>query len=134
MGIQQIQAALENHLLAMATIPAISTAFENRVFAPVVGQPYQRVSHLLGRPTDHAITCDMVEDKGIMQVTLMYPLDKGRMAAVVRADALRQHFAPPLTLTFGGIKVQVSKTPYVAAGMQDGDRWAVPVSIYWSSI
>lgn len=131
MTIALIEAALEDRLLAIT--PAIATAFENKTFTPVVGTEYQRINHLTNTPVDHAVTLDVTEDRGILQVSLFYPLDKGRVPAKTRAQLIRDQFNPPLTLTKGSGKVEITRTPSIGSGFADGDRYMVPVSIYWQS-
>lgn len=129
MSITLIEAALEKRLLAIT--PAIATATENNGYEPVTGTPYQRIHHLTNDPVDHALSLDVTEDRGILQVSLMYPANAGRVPAKARAWLIRNQFKPPLILTEGAARVQILKTPHIAGGFPDGDRWHVPVSISW---
>lgn len=131
MSIPLIQAALEQRLATLT--PAMATAYENASFTPVTGTPYQRISMLVNRPVDHAVTMDVTEQRGIFQVSLFYPQGTGRGAAQARAELITALFKPPLTLTNGAVKVEINKTVHIGGGMPDGDRWMVPVSIYWQS-
>lgn len=126
-----IQAALETRLATLT--PALATAYENTVFAPVTGVPYQRINMMVNRPVDHALTMDVTEERGIFQVSLFYPQGTGRGAAQARAELIKALFKPPLALINGAVKVELVKTVHVGGGMPDGDRWMVPVSIYWQS-
>ncbi len=131
MSIALIQAALEQRLATLS--PALATAYENATFTPVTGTPYQRITMLVNRPVDHAVTMDVTEERGIFQVSLFYPQGAGRGAAQARAELIKALFKPPLTLTNGAVKVEINKTVHIGGGMPDGDRWMVPVSIYWQS-
>lgn len=131
MSSQLIQAALETRLATLT--PALATAYENTVFTPVTGVPYQRINMLVNRPVDHALTMDVTEERGIFQVSLFYPQGTGRGAAQARAELIKALFKPPLALINGAVKVELVKTVHVGGGMPDGDRWMVPVSIYWQS-
>lgn len=132
MSLNAIQTALEKRLNTL--LPSLPTAWENaRPYQPVAGQPYQRVSHLLNRPRDLAITMDGTEDKGILQIDLYYPKGETRTAAIARAQAIRDHFKPPLRLTEGTTKVEISSTPQVSSGFPEDDRWRIVVSVYWRS-
>ena len=126
-----IQAVLEQRLATLT--PAMATAYENATFTPVTGTPYQRINMLVNRPVDHAVTMDVTEQRGIFQVSLFYPQGTGRGFAQARAELIKALFKPPLTLTNGGVKVEINKTVHIGGGMPDGDRWMVPVSIYWQS-
>lgn len=130
MSIHLIEAALETHLLKM---PTMATAYENKTFQPVDGTPYQRINHLSNTPVDHNLGMDVIEDRGIMQVSLFYPLNGGRVPAKTRAQAIRDHFKAPMELTQGAITVEILLTPAIGSGDPDGDRYMVPVSIYWRS-
>lgn len=131
MSLPLIQAALEQRLATLT--PAMATAYENATFTPVTGTPYQRINMLVNRPVDHAVTMDVTEQRGIFQVSLFYPQGTGRGAAQARAELIKALFKPPLTLTNGAVKVEINKTVHIGGGMPDGDRWMVPVSIYWQS-
>lgn len=131
MSIPKICAALEKKFQALS--PQLPTAFENVSFAPVVGQTYQRVNQLINKPLDHAITLDITEWRGILQVTICSPLNEGRGAGQARAQAIADHFTPPQTLTETGVRVELLSTPAIASGFKDEDRWCIPVSIPWSA-
>lgn len=126
-----IRNALEAKLAAIT--PAIATAWDNVNYVPVTGTPYQRVHLLRNRPVDHAITLDLLEDRGFLTVGLFYPLGTGAAAAEARAELIRQAFAPRQLLTSGSVRVEIHKTAEIGSGRVDGDRWHVPVSIPWRS-
>lgn len=119
-----IRAALEKALAAMS--PALSTAYENKTFSPVVGTAYQKAATLFAEPDNPEIGSGY-QERGIFQVTLMYPKGEGAGAATARAALLRATFARGSTFTYGGTTVIIERTPEVGAGFNDGDRWAVPV-------
>lgn len=129
MSIALIEAVLEKRLLSMT--PAIATAVENKAFTPVDGVPYQRLHHLLNTPVDMDLERSLVQERGIFQVSLYYPLDSGRVPAMTRAQAIRNHFKPVQYLYEGAVRVEINDTPRIGGGMPDGDRWQVPVSIPW---
>lgn len=131
MSLLAIQAALEKHLLTLA--PAIATAVENKTFTPVTGQPYQRLNHLLNTPRDITIERGLVQELGVFQVSLCYPLDAGRVPAMQRAEAIKALFAAGLSLYEGAVRVDIERTPSIAGGMVDEDRWMLPVSVYWQA-
>lgn len=131
MSITTIEAALEKRLLAMT--PALPTAAENKTYTPVTGVPYQRVHHLTNAPVDLSLERGLMQERGIMQISLFYPLDQGRVPAKLRAQAVRNSFRPPQIVTEGGIDIEITRTPTIGSGMPDGDRYMVPVSIYWQA-
>lgn len=131
MSIDRIQAALERHLATLT--PAIDTAYENVTFTPVTGQPYQRVHMLVNRPVDRSLSMDMKEERGIFQVSLFYPQGQGRGTAQRHAQAIQDLFSPVLELVEGDTMVSIYDTPHIGSGAPDGDRWHLPVSVFWRS-
>ena len=131
MSIRQIKVALEKRLKLAPNIPAL--AYENTPYTPVAGTPYARVDHLTNTPVDHAVSADVVGLMGYMNVLLLYPAGNGAGAADVMAQAIQDHFAPVQELVNGDVAVQIVRTPDIRPGMVDGDRWAVPVRVYWQS-
>lgn len=130
MSIAAIQSALEKRLLALA--PQLPTAWENVTFTPPSSM-WQRVNHLINVPRDLALERTLRMDRGIFQVTVHAPINTGRLAAMQRAELIRDHFAPVLMLTEGAVRVDIVDTPRIASPMADEPWWAVPVSVYWSA-
>lgn len=130
MSIANISAALEKKLAALGPF---ATAAENVVYAPVNGTPYQILNLLINNPVDHAVNFDINEQRGIFQISLMYPLGVGRGAAQYRAQAISAHFAPAQDLIEAGTKVEIRQTVKIGQGYEDEGRWRVPVSVYWNS-
>jgi hypothetical protein len=124
-----IRKALETRLAAIAT--PLSTAYENDSFEPVPGTPYQRVHLLPAEPETPEMTGTFKRFSGFMQVSLMYPQGTGPGDATVRAKAIQDWFSKNLSLVADGITVTMEKAPYVMAGFADGDRWVVPVRVYY---
>jgi hypothetical protein len=127
-----IRQALEVRLAAM--MPVLETAFENREFKPTPGVPYQRVEIVRAQPENP--TFDSFKRMlGFMQVTMMYPPNKGPGVAEARAQALSDHFPRKLNLTAGSVIVTISATAQIMGGFQDEDRWAVPVRVpYYANL
>lgn len=130
MSIAAIQSALEKRLLALT--PQLPTAWENVTFTPPSSM-WQRVNHLINVPRDLALERTLRMDRGIFQVTVHAPINTGRLAAMQRAELIRDHFAPVLMLTDGAVRVDIVDTPRIASPMADEPWWAVPVSVYWSA-
>ncbi len=128
-------AALEKALKALS--PSIATALENERFpadggTPPHDQPYQRVHVLFGQPDDNEIGARFTE-RGILNVLLLYPADAGWGAARARAELIRAAFPIGRTIPGDGIVVSIERTPEIAPGQPDGDRYAVPVRVRFVS-
>lgn len=122
-----IRIALETALNNMT--PALATAFENNSYTPVAGTPYQEAHVLFAEPDNPTMGNTFKREQGIFQVTLRYPLNTGTAAINARAELIRTTFPRATSFTSGGVTVTVERTPHVAPGYRDGDRWAVPVKI-----
>lgn len=130
MSIPAIRAALEARLATLGW--ANQTEWPNVDFTPTQGTPYQIVSHL-GADTGNPTLSGSEMEQGILQVRLMYPLGVGQGDVQDRAEVIRTGFAKNLKLTAGSGYVMVKRTPTIASGYRDGDRWSVPVSIRWAN-
>jgi len=125
-----VRSALEVALAAMS--PALATAYENAPFTPVVGTPYQRVFLLPAAP-DNPEMGRKVMEQGILQVSLAYPLGAGPAAATARAELIRATFYRGASFTASGVTTTVERTPEIAPGRVEDDRYVVPVRIRFFS-
>lgn len=126
-----IRRALEKTLAALT--PALSTAFENTKFTPVVGTPYQRANLLRASPADLERGRKLTELSGIFQVTLFYPIGAGTNDIEERAELLKTSFKPPMSIVENGTVVNIFKTAKISTGYVDEDRFVIPVSISWTA-
>lgn len=126
-----IRQALEQWLGGMAS--PLTTANENAEFKPVVDTAYQRVSLLPATPDNAAIGGNYHREVGIFQVSLFYPANVGDADARERAELIKTRFRRGLRLTQDGLVVTIMRTPAIASGFNDKDRWVIPVSISYSA-
>lgn len=131
-----------------------ATAFENIAFKPPASSvPYQQV-HILFATPDNIVYGSTHREVGYVQVKLMYPLQNGTSTINTRAELLRSTFYRGACVIASGshqggvfnyliddmglidtwdfideMKVIIDKTPEVAPGSVEGDRYAVPVKI-----
>ncbi|MDO8065276.1 MULTISPECIES: phage tail terminator-like protein [unclassified Janthinobacterium] len=61
----------------------------------------------------------------------MYPPGQGTASAGARAEMIKELFRRGASFTKGDVTVQIERTPEIADGREDGDRWMVPVKIRW---
>lgn len=111
--------------------PEIDTAWQNVPYTPVTGRPYQAAYLLPAEPDNHSLGDGSRQERGIFQVSLMYPPGQGTSAAGSRAEMIRELFRRGASFTKGDVTVQIERTPEIAGGREDGDRWMVPVKIRW---
>ena len=70
-------------------------------------------------------------ERGLCQITLMYPSNTGTADAFYRAEAIQTAFERGVTLIKDGVKVCIQKTPSIERSFINGDRFVVPISIYY---
>ena len=126
-----IRAALETRLNALT--PAISTAWENVEFLPVVGTPWQRVNLLWANPENTTLGCSRRFERGILQVTLNYPTNAGTAAIDDRVNLLVTHFRRGLSMIHSGQTVRITSTPSRVTLGDDGKYFKMVVSINFNA-
>lgn len=126
MSLPAIRAALETALAGMS--PALATAYENVPYEPTQGTPYQAVYLMPVEPLNPEMGT-MTQERGMLQVSLFYPLGTGPAAAEARAELIRDTFYRGRSFTASGITTTVEKTPEIAPALIDDDRYHVPVRI-----
>lgn len=122
-----IRAVLESALASIK--PAIDTAWQNMPYKPVVDRPYQAAYLLPAEPNNYSMGDGSRQERGIFQVSLLYPSGQGTTAVGARAEMIAALFRRGASLTKDGITVQIERTPEIADGRVDDDRWMVPVKI-----
>jgi hypothetical protein len=127
----KIRSALETRLNSLS--PAISTAWENVEFLPVVGTPWQRVNILWAAPENTTLGCARRFERGIFQITLHYPMNKGASEIDDRANLLVAHFYRGLAMTNDGQTVRITSTPSRKILGDDGKFFKMVVSINFNA-
>ena len=125
----KIKAALETALSQMT--PPLPTAWANVAFTPPADSltPWQRMAVLFAAPDDLEMGRTYHREQGFFQVSLCYPLQVGEGVALARAELIRSVFYRGSAFTSGGVVVIIERTPEIAAGSAEGDRWVIPVKI-----
>lgn len=131
MSLATIRAALETRLNGITS--PLPTAWENVPYTPTVGSAWQRVRLLVNDPVDYAVTSDVIEQRGFLEVLVFYPQNAGTSTAATRAQAIADRFAPVQTLTSGGTKVEILGLSRIGTGIATDDWYAIPISVPWRS-
>lgn len=131
MTIQALRTILETELAGIT--PAIATVYENGSYEPVAGTPYQSVFLMLADPSNPELSGSFFQERGYLQINLRYPFGKGPKDADARAQLIRNAFPFGLSITANGITVTINRTPTRSPGAQDGDRYIVPVKIFFTA-
>lgn len=127
-----IDAALESHLLTLANLPPV--AWEDVGYKPSVGQAYLQVNQLRNSPIEHGLANDVREDRGILQVTVVYPGGKGKVAANALAQKVADLFPIDLNIDLGAFHLFTEEHPTIHTGITDEGWYRVPVSIPWQTL
>jgi len=133
-SLKSIKAALEARLVAIAS--PLPTQWENVVFTPPTdGSPYQHVDILPASPDNPTLGDGFYRELGLMQITLSYPIGGGSGAVYSKAEAIRAWFPRGLSLTSGGITVQIPRTPAIGPKLPSPDRFVLPISVrYYADV
>lgn len=108
------------------------TAWENKAFKPTVGTAYQEVTTVFAEP-DAITLSDSDVLRGLFQVRLLYPLDKGTSTAFARAKTISDAFPRNLTLPVGGpVQVKITRAAHITSGGKEGDRDVTLVRVRFS--
>jgi len=113
--------------------PALALAPENGTYKPVPGTPYQRVNLLPAIPDNSEITGTVYFERGILQVTLCYPMGVGPGDSEARAQLVRAAFKRGTSTTESGVRVVIMLTPRISSGFPDGDRYCIPISVTYQA-
>ena len=125
-----VRQALEVALAAMS--PALSTAWENAPFTPVIGSPYQAVFLMSATPENVEIGGSYTE-RGYLQINLNYPLNAGPAAAATRAELIRATFYRGASFTAGGVVTNIERTPEIGPGRAEETIYFLPVKVRFYS-
>lgn len=134
MSYDAINTALFTKLAALA--PAIPIAWPNVNYAPQIGTPYMRaaiIPYPTANPTMGMGALDVKRYFGLLQVLLYYPINSGEGDLRRKADAVIAWFYRGLTLTSGGVSVNIDATPYASPAFVSDAWFVVPVSIPYRS-
>ena len=137
-SLARVKAALETRLKAMTSL--LPTAWENTAFTPPADNgPYQVVHLLPAEPENPSILgvagSEMYRERGLMQVTLVYPAKGGAGSALAKAEAIRDWFPRGSSFTYSSVTVVIPRTPSISPAMVQDERYVLPVSIpYFANI
>lgn len=113
---------------ADARSPALRVAFENAAFTPIADETYLKASLLPARTDSEDLAGEHRAYRGVFQVSVYAPINKGPGAAESVADELAALFVLNARLTAGAITVQQITPASVAPALQFDSNYVVPVS------
>ena len=109
--------------------PALPIAYPEaaETFSPPSDGKYLEVSYFSNRPAWEGLASGRM-DQGLLQVTVVWPKNKGIVAPSRHASEVMAHFPKGLALADG---VRVSGQPYAASPLTDTSDVRIPVTIPW---
>jgi hypothetical protein len=125
-GLAAVRAALEGALNGMS--PSLATAWENVPYEPTNGTAWQRATLLPAEP-DNLEIGGLITERGLMQVTLCYPLNAGVAAPLARAELIRSTFPRGASFTSDGVTTTIERTPEIGPATAEPDYFSLPVRI-----
>ena len=128
MSLNNIRAPLEVALFSI--LPKIETAWENVEFTPTPGTPWQEVRFLFNEPDNSTLYDGYHQERGVVQIALHYPVNRGAHAAAERAELIRAVFRRGATFTNGGVTTQIESTPRIGSGMVDEQEKEYVLPVY----
>ena len=131
---EKISAALLVRVETLVTTPVMAVAWPNRPSSPAVDAPYLEVALLPNRNLRPFLDgADPHFRHGILQLTVVTPLNGGSSAAIALAGAVAAHFPADTALYQDDVKVRVQAAPDVGQGFTTERSYNVPVSIRYES-
>src|SRR5690349_4779075 len=111
--------------------PALPIAYPEpkQTFTPPADGKYLEVQLFYNRPAWEGLSSGRM-DQGLLQITVVWPKNKGIPGPMRHAAEVMAHFTKGLALTNG---VRVSGQPYATSPLIDASDVRVPVTIPWTA-
>lgn len=113
----------------------IDIIFENFTYNSIPGKPFINVWFMFAKTQNPTILApseaEQILETGYVQLNLQFPLNGGPGPCDAVAQSIRSTFRRGLAFTLSTGVLIVQTTPSVSPGRIEGDRWFVPVKIYF---
>lgn len=136
MSHRAVRQAFEARLATWATAraPALRVAWENTQFTPANGETYLRAFTLPAPANDPTLGGDGRILRGVFQVSVVVPINKGPGDATGIADEIAALYPTNTQLVSGATTVQVIQPASIAPALVDETTYTVPVSLQYMSV
>lgn len=125
-----INKALDAWLEKAANTLGLPVAWDNTKYTPPANGLYLEAHFLPADNDDVAIQGGAVIRRGVYQVTVVYPIDKGTQEPQKTAADICSEFQNNTAIPSTGISpVWVNGEPSAFSGIKDGTGYRIPVSI-----
>lgn len=126
---ETIEAALFTRVASLSLTPARQVAYPNVPFTPPAAG-YVEVLHFPNRPQRVFLRgTDPHFRQGILQLTVVSPLNEGATPATKAAGEIAAHFPADLELYKGGLKLKIQAAPRAWPAEKNATSWTVQVDI-----
>lgn len=130
-----IEVALFTQVLEMDLTGEPRIAWPNVSFTPVVGVSHIKVDHFPNRNTRTLIKGSAPHTRqGILQFTVVTPLNGGATVATNLAGEIAEHFPADLALYDDGVKVRIQQAPDVIDPQDTDVSWTVRVDVRYEAL
>lgn len=130
-----IEVALFTRVTSLAVTGSPSVAWPNIPFTPVPGTTYIRVDHFPNRNTRQVMKGSGPHlRQGILQLTVVAPLNGGSSVATNLAGEIAAHFTADLALFDDDVKVRIQQAPSIAPADQTDVSWDVRVDVPYETL
>lgn len=132
---ENIQLALFKRVESLSLSPSYPIAWPNKGFSPPADGKYLDVTHFPNTVRRLFVKGSAPHQRlGILQITVVQPLNVGVQTAAAIAGAIADHFPADLNLYEGGIRVRIEAAPSILPGVRREVYWDTPVSIRYESL
>lgn len=133
--ILEFKAAIENYINQSLASNDYDFVFENLDYKPTPGKPYINVNFMFAQSQNPTFTTPSglqhIFDSGYIQFSLFHPIGLGRGASDAMQQSLRAIFKRGTSFTLTTGMVTIKDTPSLGTGRDTGDRWLVPVKVFF---
>lgn len=127
-----VRQAFEERLNTWAISQGLPVDWENTALFPPT-TTYLRAFVLRAATTSQTLDGLHRQYRGVFQVSIVMPVAGGAGAGDALASALDALFPINVPITVGGLKVYLTSPMSPATGIQEPNRWVVPVSAQYQA-
>lgn len=129
-----IETALFDRVTSLSLTPPLPIAWPNVDYTPPTDGLYLAVQHFPNGVSRYSQTgADPKQRIGILQLTVVTPLNQGASNATLIAGQIAEHFPADLIMRSGAVKVTVTDAPSIAPAIKTDASWDTPLSIPYFS-
>lgn len=130
-----IEVALFTRAMELDVTGSPEIAWPNMPFNPTQGQTYLRVDHFPNRNTRLLVKGSAPHlRQGILQITIVTPLDKGPTPATELAGEIAAHFPADLDLFDDGVRVRIQQAPDIIPAEKMDVSWNARVDVRYEAL